>query len=265
MERHRPKKALGQNFLVDRNVLDRIVEAVAIAPDDAVLEIGPGRGALTTLLAERATRVMAVELDRDLVPVLRKLFVGRPNVEIIPADILAVDLPALLSAHGAQQWKVAANLPYNISSQVLFRFLDHPRLFASLVLMFQREVGERLLASPATKEYGILSVFCRLHFDISRVLLVRPGGDAAARRVRGLGDPVRPRLPGVPFPVRIEGDRPLPRHPGIIELDSRREIRTPDPFGGNLSGQGPVQGCVPARLRRKRPKNEIIKILNHGK
>ena len=175
MERHRPKKALGQNFLVDRNVLDRIVEAVAIAPDDAVLEIGPGRGALTTLLAERATRVMAVELDRDLVPVLRKLFVGRPNVEIIPADILAVDLPALLSAHGAQQWKVAANLPYNISSQVLFRFLDHPRLFASLVLMFQREVGERLLASPATKEYGILSVFCRLHFDISRVLLVRPG------------------------------------------------------------------------------------------
>jgi 16S rRNA (adenine1518-N6/adenine1519-N6)-dimethyltransferase len=175
MEKYRPKKALGQNFLIDRNVLERIVEAVAVAPDDAILEIGPGRGALTTILADRAARVMAVELDRDLVPVLQKHFASRPQVEIVAADILAVDLPALLHARGDQRWKVAANLPYNISSQVLFRFLDHPRLFSSLVLMFQKEVGERLLAAPGTKEYGILSVFCQLHFDMSRVLIVRPG------------------------------------------------------------------------------------------
>jgi 16S rRNA (adenine1518-N6/adenine1519-N6)-dimethyltransferase len=119
--------------------------------------------------------VVAVELDRELVPLLRSMFVLRPNVEIVAADILTVDLPALLQGGDAGRWKVAANLPYNISSQALFCFLDNRRLFSRLVLMFQKEVGERLLASPGSKEYGILSVFCRLHFDIERVLLVKAG------------------------------------------------------------------------------------------
>ncbi len=175
MAQPRPKKALGQNFLTDRNVLVRIAEAVGIGPGDHILEVGPGRGALTALLAERAAQVVAVELDRELVPLLRREFAGRENVEVVEADILDVDLPRLLGERGGSVWKVAANLPYNISSQVLFRFLECRRLFSLLVLMLQKEVGERLLASPSCKEYGALTVLFRLHFQIRREFTVKPG------------------------------------------------------------------------------------------
>lgn len=170
-----PKKALGQNFLTDRNVLARIAEAVTIVPGDRILEVGPGRGALTALLAEKGAQVVAVELDRELVPLLRKEFAGRKNVEVVEADILAVDLPRLLGEREGGTWKVAANLPYNISSQVLFRFLECRGLFSLLVLMLQKEVGERLLAPPACKEYGALTVLFRLHFQIRREFVVKPG------------------------------------------------------------------------------------------
>lgn len=175
MEKVRPKKALGQNFLTDKNVLNRIVEACGIAAGDRVIEVGPGHGSLTRLLAEKGAQVVAVELDRELVPLLVGEFGNRGNVEIVQADILETDLQHLLFSRGEGKWKVAANLPYNISSQVLIRFLDNCELFSRLVLMLQREVGERLIAPPACKEYGILTLFCRLHFDIFREFLVRPG------------------------------------------------------------------------------------------
>jgi 16S rRNA (adenine1518-N6/adenine1519-N6)-dimethyltransferase len=130
---------------------------------------------LTRLLAEKGAQLLAVELDRQLVPLLEREFAGQGNVEFIQADILEADLRRLLSTRWQGKWKVAANLPYNISSQVLIRFLDNRELFSRLVLMLQREVGERLVAPPACKEYGILSVFCRLHFDVFREFTVRPG------------------------------------------------------------------------------------------
>lgn len=175
MEPMRAKKSMGQNFLVDGNVLQRIVEAVDLGPGDRVLEIGPGRGALTSLLVRQAEHVLAVELDRQLVPLLEKEFSLANNVEFIQGDILRTDLRQILDSRWKGKWKVAANLPYNISSQVIFKFLDNVSLFSSLVLMLQKEVGDRLVASPGTKDYGILSVFCRLHFDVSRVLIVKPG------------------------------------------------------------------------------------------
>lgn len=170
----RPKKALGQNFLVDKGVLDRIVATVAIVPGDRVLEIGPGRGALTRLLVEQASELLAVELDRQLVPVLEAEFSGTGNVRIVQADILRLDLEELL-AGGGDAWKVAANLPYNISSQVLFKFHDSRQLFSRLVLMLQREVGERLVAAPGGKDYGILSVLFQNFFEIRKEMLVKPG------------------------------------------------------------------------------------------
>jgi len=173
--RIRPKKALGQNFLVDRNVLDRIARLVERGPDARILEVGPGRGALTRLLAGQGARVVAIEFDRQLVPLLVSEFADNASVEIVEADILAVDLPALLLERHAGTWQAAANLPYNISTPVLFRFLEERRHFSRLVLMLQKEVGERLVASPGTKEYGILSVLFRLHFDISREVTVKPG------------------------------------------------------------------------------------------
>ena len=176
MEKMRAKKSLGQNFLIDENVLSRIVSCVAPTADDVILEVGPGRGALTKLLAASGAKFLAIEWDRDLLPLLSAEFAAAPNVEIGHGDILRVDLPQLLSSRGAgKRWKVAANLPYNISSQVLFRFLECSGLFERLVLMLQKEVGDRLVAPAGCKDYGALTVLLRLHFDIRREFLVKPG------------------------------------------------------------------------------------------
>jgi 16S rRNA (adenine1518-N6/adenine1519-N6)-dimethyltransferase len=176
MEKMRAKKSLGQNFLIDDSVLSRIVSCVAPTPDDAILEVGPGRGALTKLLAASGAQFLAVEWDRDLLPLLSAEFAGSANVEIGHGDILRVDLQQLLSSRApGKKWKVAANLPYNISSQVLFRFMECSGLFERLVLMLQKEVGDRLVAQAGCKDYGALTVLLRLHFDISREFLVKPG------------------------------------------------------------------------------------------
>jgi len=176
MEKMRAKKSLGQNFLVDDNVLSRIVSCVAPTADDRILEVGPGRGALTKLLAASGATFLAVEWDRDLLPLLEAEFAAAPNVEIGHGDILRVDLDQLLTSRGGgRKWKVAANLPYNISSQVLFRFMECNGLFERLVLMLQKEVGDRLVAPPNCKDYGALTVLLRLHFDIRREFLVKPG------------------------------------------------------------------------------------------
>lgn len=171
----RARKALGQNFLTDRSVLSRIAALVNPCPGERILEIGPGKGALTSYLAGDAERLVAVELDDRLVPLLRGNYADNDRVAIVEADILELDLRETLSRFGPPPWKVAANLPYNISTPVLFRLLDNRDLFTRLVLMLQKEVGDRLAAAPGGKEYGVLSVLFQLHFDVTRELLVRPG------------------------------------------------------------------------------------------
>lgn len=190
----RAVKMLGQNFLHDRSVIARIIETVAPTPSDNILEIGPGQGAITRELAASGANLVAVELDRRFAPLLAEEFSANPRVKIVEADILATDLQELLVE--GTSWKVAANLPYNISSQVLIKFLETPGLFSRLVLMLQKEVGDRLCASPSTKEYGILTLFCKLHFDVSREFIVRPGSfhpvpkvDSAVLCFRGLPAP----------------------------------------------------------------------------
>jgi len=219
MEKIRPKKALGQNFLTDRNVLARIVETAGISAGDRVIEVGPGRGSLTRLLADAGARVLAVEIDRQLAPLLEEEFGKYENVEIVRADILDVDLRQLLPSRWEGKWKVVANLPYNISSQVLIRFLDNRQLFSRLVLMLQKEVGERLAAPPATKEYGILSVFCRLHFDICREFIVRPGSFFPPPRV----DSVVLRFEPLPNPRTDVGDEMFFRRVVKAAFSQRRK------------------------------------------
>jgi 16S rRNA (adenine1518-N6/adenine1519-N6)-dimethyltransferase len=165
-----PKKRFGQNFLRDSGTIEKILAAAGLHTDDRVLEIGPGFGALTDRLLERAGMVEVLEVDRDLAERLRQR--GVPNLIVHEGDALRLDWEALLAT---PPYKLVANLPYNISSQILFRILDHRQLFSRLVLMFQQEVADRLCASPGSRDYGILSVFCHLWFDIRRVATVPPG------------------------------------------------------------------------------------------
>jgi 16S rRNA (adenine1518-N6/adenine1519-N6)-dimethyltransferase len=152
-----PKKSLGQNFMVERNALLRMADAADLAPDDAVLEVGAGLGALTEVLAERARRVVAVEIDERFTGYLRDRFAAQPQVAIVQADILEADLVALLGADAAR-YKAVANLPYYITSAILRHLLESPTPPALLALTVQREVAERVTAAPGAMSLLAVSV-----------------------------------------------------------------------------------------------------------
>lgn len=170
----RPLKSLGQNFLVDGNIIDRIIETADIQPGQPVLEIGPGRGALTQHLVERADRLVLIEFDHALAAWHQDQLKGSPHVTVIDADVLKVDLEALLS-ETPEKWNVVANLPYNISTEVLFRLYGVHHRLSRMTLMLQKEVGDRLVAPPDCSAYGVTTVLLGLWFDISRAFVVHPG------------------------------------------------------------------------------------------
>ena len=148
-------KRLGQNFLIDEEVVRRIVAAAELSEDDTVLEVGPGIGTLTQGLAQSGARVVAVELDKRLLPVLAKTLEGYDNVRIENGDILEVDIKNIV---GAPTFKVAANLPYYITTPIIFNLLEQRLPMERLVAMVQKEVAERMVAKPGGKDYGALSV-----------------------------------------------------------------------------------------------------------
>lgn len=166
----RAKKSLGQNFLKDPRYIEKIVDAARIEAHDQALEIGPGLGHLTRLLSSRAGRVLALELDERLIPVLQKEFSASPNVEIVQADALEYPYAGLPGT-----WKVVANLPYYISTPILQTLLEHRNKFTSLTLMLQKEVAERICADPGGKEYGYLSVLVQLYAGPRIEFTVPPG------------------------------------------------------------------------------------------
>ncbi len=147
------RKSLGQHFLTDRRILGRIADALKLQGDETVVEIGPGRGALTDLLADRARRLIAVEVDRALAAVLRERYARRSNVLIAEADVLEVSLGDL----AAGPFVLIGNVPYYITTPILFHALEHPRAERAVYLV-QREVADRLTAAPGSKEYGALTV-----------------------------------------------------------------------------------------------------------
>lgn len=167
---HRPRRRFGQNFLRDPLIVEKILQAAQLDEHSRVLEIGPGLGALTDRLLALAGQVEVMEIDRDLIARLEQR--ANPRLRIHAGDALKLPWDDILQQ---PPYVLVANLPYNISSQILFRILDYRSLFSRLVLMFQKEVGDRLCAAPDTADYGILSVLCSLWFDIRRVTLVRPG------------------------------------------------------------------------------------------
>ncbi|MEW6447775.1 MAG: 16S rRNA (adenine(1518)-N(6)/adenine(1519)-N(6))-dimethyltransferase RsmA [Bacillota bacterium] len=172
----RPRKRLGQNFLVNPGVLEKIITAAEIEPADTVVEIGPGVGALTRRLAQKAGKVLAVEVDGVLVSLLKDVLSGYPNVSLLHADALKIDFEAVVAeAGGTFPYKVVANLPYYITTPLLIRLLDSGLRVRLMVLMVQREVGMRAVARPATKEYGALSVFIQYRTKADLVAPVSRG------------------------------------------------------------------------------------------
>jgi 16S rRNA (adenine1518-N6/adenine1519-N6)-dimethyltransferase len=168
-----PRKRLGQHFLIDRNILDKVIRTAQIAKEDAVLEVGPGLGQMTIALARRAKRVIAIEIDSKLAAILGKKMKDYPNVEVVNMDILRVDFYRFFKKEG-HPIKVVANLPYQISTPLLFHFIESKEIFSSFTLMLQKEVAERMVASPGGKEYSPLSIFIQMASDVSICFFIKP-------------------------------------------------------------------------------------------
>lgn len=151
------QKRFGQNFLIDSHVMDKILRAAEIGPEDTVLEVGPGIGTLTQYLAEAAGRVYAVEIDRNLLPILEETLAPYDNVSVINDDILKVDIAAI-AANAPGPIKVVANLPYYITTPIIMGLLENHIPVKSITVMVQKEVAERMQAAPGTKDYGALSL-----------------------------------------------------------------------------------------------------------
>jgi 16S rRNA (adenine1518-N6/adenine1519-N6)-dimethyltransferase len=190
----RPK--LGQNFLVSPTAQAAIADALGDLTHRTVVEIGPGQGAITTLLAPRAHRLILIELDRDLAPCLRTRFADRPSVEVLQQDILTTDLAALAAPHSpsevpgdperfsqSEKLAVVGNLPYYITSDILLHLFRAHAAIDRAVIMIQREVADRVAAQPATRDYGLLSVTAQLYARVESLFTLPPGAFSPPPRV----------------------------------------------------------------------------------
>jgi 16S rRNA (adenine1518-N6/adenine1519-N6)-dimethyltransferase len=154
-----PKKHLGQNFLSDPSILIRIISAADLSSEDTIVEIGPGPGRMTRMLAERVKRLIAIELDHDLYQKLAGDFIAYGNVEIVHGDVLQFPFEAL------DVFKVVANIPYYITTPIIFRLLDAKQNLRSMTLTIQKEVAQRIVAAPGSKDYGVLSISTQFHTE----------------------------------------------------------------------------------------------------
>jgi len=223
--KHVARKRFGQHFLIDESILDAIVDAIAPEAGEALIEIGPGLGAMTRPLLARCERLTVIELDRDLAQRLR----GMSGIEVIESDVLQVDFAALAHAR-AQRLRVVGNLPYNIWSPILFHLLGYVVHVIDQHFMLQKEVVERMAAGPGGKDYGRLSVMLQWRYDIESVLDVPPEAfdppprvDSAVVRMRPRADApaVDPKLLGELVRVAFSQRRKLLRHTLGRWLDAR--------------------------------------------
>jgi 16S rRNA (adenine1518-N6/adenine1519-N6)-dimethyltransferase len=179
------KPKLGQHFLCDTQAASRIVDALGDISQSTVLEIGPGGGALTALLAHRARRLIAIEFDRVLAAQLRMQFATAPNTEIIEGDVLAIDFDTIFGPkpgtsrpgleYVPEPARVVGNLPYFITSDILLRLFEYRRHFETIVLMVQREVADRISAKPGSRDYGLLSATAQLYTKVEKLFTLPPG------------------------------------------------------------------------------------------
>ncbi|MDH3387567.1 MAG: 16S rRNA (adenine(1518)-N(6)/adenine(1519)-N(6))-dimethyltransferase RsmA [Gammaproteobacteria bacterium] len=187
----RARKRFGQHFLHDQRVIESILRAVDPRPGDRLLEIGPGQGALTYPLLERCQELVAIELDRDLIPALESRAARYGKLEIINADILEYRLPALPPGNA---WRLVGNLPYNISTPLMFHLLESAQLIKDMHFMVQKEVALRIVAPPGDTDYGRLSVMLQYHCECQYLFDVAPGSFTPPPRVDSAVIRLRPLL-----------------------------------------------------------------------
>ena len=247
-------KSMGQNFLIQSWVPRDIAAASGAEPGVGVLEIGPGIGPLTDRLAGLADRVAAVELDRSLLPVLAETMAGHDNVEIVPGDILKLDVPALVGEKLAGLTPiVCANLPYNITTPVLTALLE-ARYFASITVMIQREVARRICAAPGTPDYGAFSIYCQVHAGTELLFDVPPDCFLPAPKVTSSVLRLTPR----PLPAEIEDAAFFFRVVRAAFAQRRKTLLNAlgAAFGGQVSKEelaGLLAGCgLPPDVRGER-------------
>jgi 16S rRNA (adenine1518-N6/adenine1519-N6)-dimethyltransferase len=172
----RPRKRFGQNFLHDQRIIEKLIDQIDPQPEDRLVEIGPGRGALTTHLIERCQNVSAIEIDRDLIAPLHAMAAQQgKEINLIQADILEFDLLRFAEERPDQKLRLVGNLPYNISTPILFHLVSANRIIQDMHFMFQKEVVERMVAPPAHSAYGRLSVMCQYHWKATPLLHIAPG------------------------------------------------------------------------------------------
>jgi 16S rRNA (adenine1518-N6/adenine1519-N6)-dimethyltransferase len=198
---HHPTKRFGQNFLTDKSTINRIVEALNPQPEETIVEIGPGRGALTAPLLARADKLIAIEFDRNLIPILSNQFSKHQNFKLVESDALITDICAEIRP--AETARVVANLPYNIATAVLQRLIEQRACLTEFVLMLQREVVDRITAVPNSSERGYLSVFVEAYCKAEKLFDVAPGSFRPAPKVWSTVVRLTPR-PTMPVEVRDE-------------------------------------------------------------
>ncbi|GEB34010.1 MULTISPECIES: 16S rRNA (adenine(1518)-N(6)/adenine(1519)-N(6))-dimethyltransferase RsmA [Brevibacillus] len=187
------KKSLGQNFLVDTNILHNIVDEADLTKEKGAIEIGPGIGALTEQLGRAAGKVMAIEIDQRLLPILQDTLSPYDNIEVVHGDVLELDLRSLITEKlaGVEKLSVVANLPYYVTTPILMKLLEERLPLENIVVMIQKEVAERIAAKPGTKDYGSLSVAAQFYAETEVAMIVpasvfipRPNVDSAVIRLK---------------------------------------------------------------------------------
>jgi 16S rRNA (adenine1518-N6/adenine1519-N6)-dimethyltransferase len=200
--KHIPRKRFGQHFLADHGIIDSIVRAIDPRPGQVMVEIGPGLAALTQPLVERLGRLVVIELDRDLAARLR----AHPQLEVIESDVLKVDFSRLAQAQATKKLRVVGNLPYNISTPILFHLLDFVAVIEDQHFMLQKEVIDRMVARPATSDYGRLSVMLQWRYEMENVLFVPPESFDPPPRVDSAVVRMVPHADAAPVDVKRLGE-----------------------------------------------------------
>jgi 16S rRNA (adenine1518-N6/adenine1519-N6)-dimethyltransferase len=248
--KHIARKRFGQHFLTDSAIIDAIVDAIAPAPGDAMVEIGPGLAALTQPLVERLGRLAVIELDRDLAARLR----SHGQLDVVEADVLKVDFSALAERLAAPKIRVVGNLPYNISTPILFHLLDHVAVVQDQHFMLQKEVIDRMVARPATADYSRLSVMLQWRYAMENVLFVPPESfdppprvDSAIVRMLPLAEP--PEIDIARFATMVQ-----------VAFSQRRKILR-NTLGRWLDEQGYSGDFDLQRRAEEVPVNEYVRLV----